>query len=520
MPGVRGGASNDGMTPANPLLRATALRKSYASPVLIDVDFDVRSGEVHALVGENGAGKSTLARIIAGLTAPESGSMTLDGEPYAPASKIEGERRGVRLVMQELNLIGNLTVAESIFLGELPHRFGWVDYQELNRKARNMLARVGLEGVEPGQLVKTLGVGQQQLVEIAAGLSKHCAVFILDEPTAALTAPEIELLFAQVNALKAAGVGIVYISHRMEEIQRISDRITVLQDGQIVATRPATEVTLNEIVNLMVGRELAQAIQRTPKPAGPVALRVNGLRRGTAVRDVSFEARRGEILGFAGLMGSGRTETMRAIFCADRPDAGEVYLHGAERPARIHSPWEAVRQGIALLTEDRKQQGLILAMPVRANVTLMCLSRLSRWLGWIERAREKAEAGRWVQALSIRCASPEQRVVELSGGNQQKVVVAKWLYRDCDILIFDEPTRGIDVGAKFEIYHWLIQLADQGKAVIVVSSELMELLVLCDRIAVMSAGRLTAVFARGEWTQEKIMAAALSGHLTHAKVSA
>jgi ribose transport system ATP-binding protein len=500
------------MSSPAPLLQISGLCKSYAGPVLSDVSFDLRRGEVHALVGENGAGKSTLSRILAGLTRPDAGTMALQGRPYSPRDKQDAERHGIRMVMQELNLVANLTVAENIFLERLPHRFGWIDYRKLQTQAREILDRVGLGELDPGRLVKSLGVGQQQLVEIAAGLSQHCDVLILDEPTAALTDPEIERLFEQIERLKAAGTSLIYISHRMEEIQRVADRISVLRDGRLMATRPVGQVTLGEIVRLMVGRELGQAIQRPPKPAGPVALRVRGLRREPAVKDVSFEARRGEILGFAGLMGSGRTETMRAIFGADRRDAGDLFLDGATSPASIRSPRDAVRQGLALLTEDRKQQGLLLALPVRANISLLCLRSLSQAGGWIQRLRERDQANRWAETLSVRCHSLEQPVAELSGGNQQKVVIAKWLFRDCDILIFDEPTRGIDVGAKFEIYQLLGSLADRGKAVIVVSSDLKELLALCDRIAVMSAGRLAATFARGEWTQDKIMAAALSGY--------
>ncbi len=496
-----------------PLLRITGLGKSYAGPVLSDVQLDVGPGEVHALVGENGAGKSTLSRIIAGLTAPDQGQMTLRGEPYAPRTKRDAEHCGVRMVMQELNLIANLTVAESIFLERLPHRFGWIDYRRLNRAARDILAQVGLAELDPGQQIRTLGVGQQQLVEIAAGLSQRCALLILDEPTAALTDPEIDRLFEQIRRLKATGSSILYISHRLEEIQRIADRLSVLRDGRLIATRTAAGTPLDEIVRLMVGRDLGTAFQREPQPPGPVALRVQGLCRGPAVRDVSFEVRRGEILGFAGLMGSGRTETMRALFGADRKDAGELFLHGAPNPSRIRSPRDAVRLGLALLTENRKEQGLWLRLPVRSNLTMLCLRQLSRAGGWIRATRERTEAGRWAKTLSVRCASVEQPVVQLSGGNQQKVVVAKWLFRDCDILIFDEPTRGIDVGAKFEIYHLLSRLAAQGKAIVVVSSDLKELLGLCDRIAVMSAGRLAATFSRGAWSRDQIMAAALSGYL-------
>ncbi|MBI4584545.1 MAG: sugar ABC transporter ATP-binding protein [Planctomycetes bacterium] len=501
------------MPDSGPLLTIAGLWKSYAAVALADVSFDLRRGEVHALVGENGAGKSTLARIIAGVTRPDSGAMRLGGEPYAPRSKREAEGRGVRLVMQELNLIGPLTIAESIFFGRLPHRGGWIDYRRLDDSARGILERVGLGGVDPARPVGTLGIGQKQLVEIAAGLSRRCDILILDEPTAALTDPEIERLFQQIARLKAEGTGIVYISHRLEEVRRISDRVSILRDGRGVATRPAGEMPLGDMVRLMVGRELGEAVRRSPRPAGPAALRVSGLRRPPAVCDVSFEVREGEILGFAGLMGSGRTEAMRAIFGADRAEAGEIYLHGSAAPVRLRSPRQAVRRGLAFLTENRKEEGLLLTLPIRANITLANLQPLSRLGGWIRRRRERAEAERLARALDLRARSLEQPAAELSGGNQQKAVVAKWLFRDCDILIFDEPTRGIDIGGKFEIYRLLAGLAEKGKAVILVSSDLKELLALSDRIAVMSAGRVAATFNRGEWSEEKILAAALSGHL-------
>jgi len=496
------------------LLAAAGLRKTYGSTVALDgADLDLRAGEVHALVGENGAGKSTLARLLAGILRPDAGTMAFGGRPFAPRSKHEAERLGVRMVMQELNVIGNLTVAENVFIDEMPHRFGWIDYPRMNGEARALLDRLGLEGLDPSRPVRTLGIGHQQMVEIAAGLSRRCRVWILDEPTAALTDAEAERLFAQVRRLQAEGVGILYISHRMEEIQRISNRITVLRDGRVVATHRAGEVGLDRIVREMVGREVGESLSRAPAAAGGSAMRVEGLCRGEAVRDVSFEAFRGEILGFAGLMGSGRTETMRAIFGADRAEKGEVYLRGSPRPAKIRSPRDAVRQGIALLTEDRKGQGLLLPLSIRANVTLSRMEDVAGRGGWISAPAEEEVAGRFVRALSVRCASPGQPVGQLSGGNQQKVVIARWLYRDCDVLIFDEPTRGIDVGAKFEIYQILADLAAKGKAVVVVSSDLKELMTLCDRIAVMSAGRLAAVFRRGEWSQDGIMKAALSGYL-------
>jgi len=496
------------------VLELRALSKSYP-PVqaLAEVDFTLGAGEVHALVGENGAGKSTLAGIVSGLVRPDGGSMRLRGQPFAPADKHQAARAGVRMVMQELNLIATLTVAENIFFGSMPNRRGVIDYRRMNAEAAALMADVGLEGIAPHRPAGSLGVAQQQMVEIVAGVSGQCDVLILDEPTSALTDADAELLFARIKDLTAAGVGVIYISHRMEEIQRIADRITVLRDGCAVATAEASQTDLDQVIRWMVGRDLVAAEPRGRRRGGQVALRVEGLCRGPCVRDVSFEVHHGEILGFAGLMGSGRTETMRAIFGADRPEAGRVFLSGSDVATPIRSPRDAVRHGIALLTEDRKTQGLLLPQSVRANVTLNRLEDLAGPAGVIRAREESAVAKRLADLLSVRCSSIEQPAGELSGGNQQKVIIARWIYRDCDILIFDEPTRGIDVGAKFEIYQLLADLAGRGKAVIMVSSDLIELLGVCDRIAVMSAGRLVRRFAREEFDQDAIMAAALSGHV-------
>jgi ribose transport system ATP-binding protein len=377
------------------------------------------------------------------------------------------------------------------------------------------MEKVGLGDIDPSTPVGLLGVGRQQMVEIAAGLSAlgACRVLALDEPTASLTDSEIELLFTQIEKLKAAGVGIIYISHRIEEVMRIADRLTVLRDGAVILTDSTNRLSIDEIIRQMVGRDLGhEHFRDAGKAAGEAALRVVGLNRGGKVRDVCFEVHRGEILGVAGLMGSGRTETMRAIFGADRADSGDIFLGRSSKPAKIRSPRDAVRSGIALLTEDRKEQGLLAGLAVRANITLARLTDLAR-LGWISTSKERRVAEHYVKALAVRCRSGEQSVGELSGGNQQKVVIAKWLYRDCDILIFDEPTRGIDVGAKFEIYRMLGKLADEGKAIVFVSSDLKELMAVSSRIMVMSAGRVAATFGRGQWTQEKIMSAALSEYL-------
>jgi len=556
------------MTPAmgQIIFMACGISKSFPGvQALSAVDFDLREGEVHALVGENGAGKSTLTHIIAGVETADCGRMQLYpvrkeaplrcsngvypvrnkpnserteasrgtsngvyGQRYQPEGRADAEAHGIRMVMQELHLVANLSVAENIFIEKLPNRFGFIDYDKLNRTAREIMQQVGLEDIDPGVPVRFLGIGQQQMVEIAAGLSRRCRILALDEPTASLTEREIELLFAQIKKLKAEGVGIIYISHRIEEVVRIADRVTVLRDGKVISTGQASQLSVSDIIRMMVGRDLEhEQLRRAGKArpmeaaagsapssggAGQIALRVVGLTRGRKVRDVSFEVRRGEILGVAGLMGSGRTETMRALFGADCPDSGEIYLYGASEPAKIRTPHDAVRNGIAFLTEDRKQQGLFLPLPVRMNISLTRLRDVSR-LGWINTSKERSVAGRYVDTLAVRCSSAEQNVRELSGGNQQKVVIAKWLYRNCDILIFDEPTRGIDVGAKFEIYHMLADLAEKGKAIIFVSSDLKELMAICDRIAVMSAGRLINIFNKEQWSEEKIMSAAFSEYV-------
>jgi len=494
------------------LFQASGISKSFPGVrALSSVDFDLKEGEVHALVGENGAGKSTLVSIIAGLQNPDSGLMQLDEQTYQPAGKADAEAHGIRMVMQELHLIPSLSVAENIFIEKLPNRFGFVNYSKLNLAARQVMRRVGLGDVEPDIPVRRLGVGQQQMVEIAAGLSRRCRILALDEPTASLTDKEIELLFDQIRKLKTEGVGIIYISHRIEEVIEIADRVTVLRDGKAVFTGQTSDLSPGEIIFKMVGRDLQQEqLSHSSKP-GPVVLRIAGLTVGQKIKDVSFQVCRGEILGVAGLMGSGRTETMRAVFGADKADRGRIYLYGSSEPAEIRRPRDAVRKGIAFLTEDRKEQGLLLTLAVRKNISLAKLGGISRF-GWLNVSKEKSVSRQYIEILSVRCRSTEQAVGELSGGNQQKVVIAKWMYRDCDILIFDEPTRGIDVGAKFEIYQMLSELAEKGKAIIFVSSDLKELMAVCDRIMVMSAGRVDETFDRSQFSREKIMSAAFSGY--------
>jgi len=505
------------MPPTNPLIQVTGLQKSYSVPVLSDFSFELEAGEVHALVGSNGAGKSTFARILAGLTHADAGHIQLLGRPYAPRSKREAEHAGIVMVMQELNVIGTLTVAENIFLSRLPRRVGFVRFAQLKKMAREALGRVGLEELDPSTPARQLGVGQQQLVEIAGALAQNCQILILDEPTAALTDPEIERLFANIRQLQTEGVGIIYISHRMDEIRRITNRVTVLRDGRRVATHGAQEVTPAGLVREMVGHDLPERKGTSSRVTAEVAMRVRKLTAGDRVREVSFEVHRGEILGLAGLIGSGRTETLRAIFGADRKDSGEIYLGTANQPVSIRNPADAVRAGLGMVPEDRKLDGLLLAQSIRVNTTLATLARHVRGGGWLDFRAETRTTNSLGERLGVRCASPEQTISELSGGNQQKVVIARWLARNCGVLLFDEPTRGIDVAAKDTIYQLLRDLAAEGKAVVVVSSELTELMALCDRILVMSAGTISAEFLPGQWSQEKITHAAFSGYLDRAE---
>jgi ribose transport system ATP-binding protein len=492
-----------------PVLEARGLLKSYGAPVLQDVSLSLRKGEVHAVVGENGAGKSTLARVLAGLVAPDAGSMSLRGRAYAPGGPREARALGIAIVHQELRAVPTLSVAEALFLGRLPARFGIVDRQRLRTQAAELLARVGSFGMDPDRSVASLGVGQLQLLEIATALGVRCDVLLLDEPTAALTPRETDALFAQVARLRQDGAAVVFISHRLEEVARVADRVSVLRDGRLVATRPASELPRDEMVRLMVGRSLASTTARAAPSLGEVALRAEAL-SGSGFRDVGFEVRKGELLGLFGLMGAGRTELLRAIVGADRATSGRVFVGAASEPARIGSPRDAKRLGLSFLSEDRKRDGLLMPFSPTANATLGSLGRAATRWGGLRPAREASLVRPLFERLGLAQRSPPEPVARLSGGNQQKVLLARALLSDPAVFLLDEPTRGVDVAARAEVHDLLLALASRGKALVVASSELEELFAIADRILVLSRGRVTAELRRGEWSAERVIAAAVA----------
>jgi ribose transport system ATP-binding protein len=488
-----------------PLVSMEGIDKSFPGVrALEQCRFELRPGEVHALVGENGAGKSTLMKVLAGVYTKDAGRILFDGAEVEIGSPRAALKLGISIIHQELNLMPHLSVAQNIFIGREPRRpiRFCLDEKAINDSARALLTRLRL-AIDPARRVSELTVAKQQLVEIAKALSHNAKVLIMDEPTAALTGGEIDDLFRIIRELRHKGVGVVHISHRLEELPQIADRITVMRDGRYVDTLETRASTRDQLIQRMVGRTIYEAAgEDSDRQHGDVVLEVRGLRRGRVLRDVSFSLKRGEIVGFAGLVGAGRTEVARAIFGADPVDGGEIWVRGEKVP--IRSPRDAVRHGIAYLSEDRKRFGLNLGLDVETNVVLATLRRHLRRLGWVNTAKTRDTARHYVEALRIRTPSLRERVRNLSGGNQQKVVIAKWLVADTDILIFDEPTRGIDVGAKSEIYRLLNELAKQGKAIIMISSELPEIVRMSHRIIVMCEGRITGELPSGA-SQEQIM---------------
>ena len=488
------------------LVSMEGIDKSFPGVHALDgARFELRAGEVHALVGENGAGKSTMMKILSGIYHKDAGHIQYQGKEVTIPSPRAAQHLGISMIHQELNLMPHLTLAQNVYIGREPR--GGLPFMlaenRINAQTQTLFDSMRLK-LDPRTKAADLTVAKQQMVEIAKALSFNSQVLIMDEPTAALTELEIEELFRIIRELRGRGVGIVYISHRLEELKQISDRITVMRDGRYVDTVQAADVPISRIISMMVGRTIYESAPEVPEETGqPVVLEVKNLSRGVALRDVNFKLRKGEILGFAGLMGAGRTEVARAVFGADPIDSGEIYIEG--KRVQIKSPSDAVAHGIGYLSEDRKRYGLALGLDVEANVVLASFKKFLDGSMLVNSTRTRATAQHYVDALSVKTPSLQQQVKNLSGGNQQKVVIGKWLTADTNVLIFDEPTRGIDVGAKSEIYRLLNDLAAQGKAIIMISSELPEVLRMSHRIVVMCEGRITGELSAAEATQERIM---------------
>jgi ribose transport system ATP-binding protein len=485
----------------------SGIRKSFPGVVaLAGVDLELRRGEVHVLLGENGAGKSTLMKILSGALRKDEGVISLEGREVEIAGPRHARELGIGIIYQELMLVPELSAAENVFLGREPLRFpGLIDRRAMMREAARLLQELGA-AFDVGAPTRQLSIAQRQLVEIAKALSLNARILVMDEPTSALTGREAGALFKMIRQLTAQGVSVVYISHRLDEIFDIGDRVTVLRDGQHIATRPIGDTNRRELVRLMVDRDLHEIVTRTPVARGDELLRVIGLRRRGVLHDVALTVHAGEIVGLAGLLGSGRTRVARAIFGLDRRDGGEIFVKGRQRA--ISSPRQAIRAGLGFVTEDRKGEGLVLGLSVRANLSLAVLRKLSRF-GVVRRAQEREMSDRYARELRIKTPSLEQAVLHLSGGNQQKVVLGKWLACEVDVLFLDEPTRGIDVGSKQEIYNLISRLAAKGVGIVLISSELPEIVGLCDRVLVMRSGRVAGEFTREEATQERLLACAV-----------
>ncbi len=490
-----------------PLLLMECIDKSFPGVrALRGVDLELNCGEVLALLGENGAGKSTLIKVLSGAHLPDGGSIRIDGDEVTIRGPADAQRAGIAVIYQEFNLVPALSARENIFLGQERTRVGFVSQRDEHRQARELFDRIGVD-VDPEFLCRDLSVAQQQVVEIAKALSLDARILVMDEPSATLTLQEVDRLFAIIRDLKARGLGVVYISHRLDEIFEVADRVMVMRDGEHVGTRAVSEISRNELIEMMVGRKIENEFPQRKVPIGSERLVVRNLRKGEKVRDVSFAMRGGEVLCLTGLVGAGRTETVRLIFGADTPDSGSIELDG--KPLPLRNPRDAIRSGICLLTEDRKGQGLILGQSARENFGLPNLPALSRF-GFVKQREERDTFGQYVRSLRIKVPHQDELARNLSGGNQQKVVLSKWLQANSEVIIFDEPTRGIDVGTKYEIYQLINELAASGKAILIVSSELPEVLGFSDRILVMHEGRITGEIRDvPKATQEQVMQLAI-----------
>lgn len=494
-----------------PAFKLTGIGKRFGPTIALDgVDLSAESGEVHALIGENGAGKSTLMRILSGVLRPDRGQMALDGRPYTPSNPESGRRAGVSMIYQELTLAPDMSAAENIVMGREPSRFGWISSSDRRRIARQVLAQLGHESLPLDRPVAMLTTAEQQIVEIARALVGDPRILILDEPTSSLTRADTVKLFSVLGRLRDAGVSIVYISHFLEECREVADRFTVLRDGRSVGTGSMTETSVQEIIRLMVGREVTDVYPRRTRQSGEVVFRADRMVGTPKPRGVSFELRKGEILGLAGLVGAGRTETVRTAFGLDRMESGMVVVKGREIERPI--PRRQIRSGVGFLSEDRKQEGLMTDQSLADNLILSDFRPVSR-AGVLSASRVRQAADRWIDRLGIVARDGSQTVGELSGGNQQKVLLARLLHQDADILLLDEPTRGVDVGSKIEIYDLIGDLAARGSAVLFVSSYLPELLGVCDRIGVMHRGVLAEIREVGDWDEHELIRVA-SGAVT------
>jgi inositol transport system ATP-binding protein len=495
-----------------PLLRMTSIRKKFPGvQALDDASLEVLPGEIHALLGENGAGKSTLIKILAGAQQPDSGTIEFGGETVVMVSPHDAQRRGIATIYQEFTLAPNMTIAENVFIGREPGVGVFVDWQKMASETEAITKRLGLE-MQPMATVRNLSVAEQQMVEIARALSMKSRLIVMDEPTSALSLKEVDKLFRISRELKAHGLSIIFVTHRLEEVMQICDRYTVLRDGRLIGSGSISEITIDGIIRLMVGREVkALFAHRQREVAGDIVLKVEGLNRqgntqdqnATVLADVGFEVRRGEILGVAGLVGAGRTEMARTVFGADPFDSGRIIIDGHE--VHIRSPKDAIRHGIGLVPEDRKQQALFLALAVRINLSMAAHKQILRWGMFIDETAERAMVEEYRKKLNIRMASQDQLIANLSGGNQQKVTLARWLALRPKVLIVDEPTRGIDVVAKVEVHNLLFEMAQSGIAVVAISSELPEVLAISDRIVTMREGRVTGQIKREDATEEVLM---------------
>jgi ribose transport system ATP-binding protein len=470
---------------------------------LKSVCISVKKGEIHALVGENGAGKSTLMKILSGVYQKDEGQIILDGKEVDINSPRVGIDQGISVIYQEFALVNDLTVAENIFIDNLDDNKAIINWKQLRAKAKKLLKEVGFEQIDPGKKVSSLSVAYQQVIEICKALSRNSKILILDEPTAVLSSNEVEQLFNLLRKLRDNGVAIIYISHRMEEIFRVCDRITVLKDGENVDTVNASEIDEQSLVNMMIGRDLKSYFPSRESKIGKVIFQVKDISRMDIVNNVSFQVHAGEVLGLTGLVGSGRTETVRAIFGEDKKDRGKIYINGHE--VKISSPKAALKAGFALLPEDRKTQGVLLNMPILYNITISCLKKLCKFGGIIKRKEEREFAQGLSEKLRIKMGSLDDNTSSLSGGNQQKVAISKLLAANCNVLILDEPTRGVDVGAKIEIYKIINSLVAEGKAVIMISSEMPEVIGMCDRVVVMRGGKIMGELSKKEICEENLI---------------